>query len=336
MQTRENALHEWLKTIYPTINFTLTPLAGDASFRRYYRVQQDLLSQVVMDAPPTQVTLAPFVNIAELLTEHGIKTPQIHAINYTAGFALLEDFGNVLFGDAIKEPQSMTALYEGAIRLLCQMQQSTIQPTQLAVFDQTFMLEEIALFEDWFLKRYLGLSLSRAEQQLLIDTFQRLTEGIIRQPQVLVHRDYHSRNIMLPDYPHAVNPFAMGLIDFQDAMLGPIAYDLVSLLKDCYIHLPPELVSSSLRLFFDTAQISRHYTLPEFQHAFDWCGLQRHLKILGIFCRLHFRDNKSNYLHDLPLTFQYIMACAETYQEFSAFAQWLHDRVKNPFMSARQ
>lgn len=333
MQTRENALHEWLKTIYPNMDFTLTPLAGDASFRRYYRLQQDLLSQIVMDAPPTKVALAPFVTIAELLTEHGIKTPQIHAINYSAGFALLEDFGNVLFGDALKEPQSIPELYQNAIQLLCQMQQSTVQPTQLAPFDQAFMLKEIALFQEWFLKRYLGLSLSHSEQQLLTDTFQRLTACIMQQPQVLIHRDYHSRNIMLPGYPQSVNPLTMGLIDFQDAMLGPITYDLVSLLKDCYIHLPPELVSNSLRLFFDSAQISDRYTFSEFQQAFDWCGLQRHLKVLGIFCRLHFRDGKSNYLQDLPLTFRYVMTCVEAYPEFAAFAEWLNERVKDPFMS---
>jgi aminoglycoside/choline kinase family phosphotransferase len=333
MQTRENALHEWLKTIYPSMSFTLTSLAGDASFRRYYRLQHQLLSQIVMDAPPQKIALKPFVTISEILAEQGIKTPQIHAINYNDGFAILEDFGNVLLEDAINEPKDISGLYEDAVRLLCKMQRTTLKPSQLAGFDQAFMLEELSLFEDWFLKRYLGLSLSQSEHKLLINTFKYLTEQIVQQPQVLIHRDYHSRNIMLLDYPDSGNPIAIGLIDFQDAMLGPITYDLVSLLKDCYINLPLELVSNSLRLFFDTAQISKHCSLPEFHQSFDWCGLQRHLKVLGIFCRLHFRDGKSNYLNDLPLTFHYVMTCAETYQELSAFAEWLNDRVKIPFMS---
>lgn len=329
MQTRENALHEWLKTIYPNNDFTLTPLAGDASFRRYYRLQQDMLSQIVMDAPPAKVALAPFVAIRELLSQQGILTPQIHAVNYDAGFALLEDFGNILFGDAVKQ-KSTAQLYEQAMAILCQIHQNPA-PTHLAKFDQAFMLQELTLFRDWFLERYLGLTISDDEQNLLARTFQQLTTHLAQQPQVLIHRDYHSRNIMLLEHEEMAQSPKFGIIDFQDAMLGPFTYDLVSLLKDCYIQLSSEDLLRWLQYFFELSPLSAGYSFTEFQRAFDWCGLQRHLRILGTFCRLHFRDGKSNYLADLSLTFQYVMSCVETYAELQEFAAWMKERVQAPF-----
>lgn len=329
MQTRENALNEWLKTIYPDNNFTLTPLAGDASFRRYYRLQQSTISHIVMDAPPAQVALAPFVAIGELLSQQGILTPQIHAVNYDEGFALLEDFGNLLFADAVQQANT-TELYQNALSILCHMQRNLV-PTHLARFDQSFMLQELTLFREWFLERYLGLTLHPDEQQLIERTFQALTAQLMQQPQVLIHRDYHSRNIMLLKDKMPGQSF--GIIDFQDAMLGPFTYDLVSLLKDCYIQLSQEDLLQRLQYFFEASELSKIYSFAEFRQAFDWCGLQRHLRILGTFCRLHFRDGKSNYLADLPLTFHYVISCVEAYCEFQPFAAWLKDRVQPPFES---
>ena len=330
MQTRENALHQWLKSLYPDSPYHLTPLAGDASFRRYYRLQQEAITKIVMDAPPTKIALAPFVAVAELLNQQGVTTPEIHAIDYTNGFALLEDFGNVLFRDALGTTTS-DHLYQSAISILGQMQQHVV-PTKLEAFDEAFMLQELALFHDWFLHQYLGLTLSRSEQKLLQQTFSLLTAHIAKQPQVLIHRDYHSRNIMLLDALRPSTAPKFGIIDFQDAMIGPLTYDLVSLLKDCYIQLPQDQILKWLRYFYDYSTFTKSCSFDEIQQAFDWCGLQRHLKVLGVFSRLHLRDGKSNYLADLPLTFHYVQSCLETYEVFQTFGQWFKERVQAPFM----
>lgn len=332
MQTRENALHQWLQTIYPHSEYTLTPLAGDASFRRYYRLQQPGVSHIVMDSPPDKIPLAPFVQIQKLLSDQGLHTPNIHALNDAQGFAVLEDFGNVLFRDALNH-HDPHQLYPSALSVLNHMQNNH-HALQLAKFDQAFMLHELTLFHDWFLDRYLGLSLSPAEHGLLTQTFQTLTTQITKQPQVFIHRDYHSRNIMLLEANDTPCP-KFGIIDFQDAMLGPITYDLVSLLKDCYIQLPQEHITLWLTYFYGQSTLAQSYSFSEFQRAFDWCGLQRHLKVLGNFCRLHLRDGKSNYLNDLPLTYHYVMSCLETYAEFDPFRAWLQDTVYPRFLSTR-
>lgn len=329
MQTRENTLEEWLKTIYPSMDFSITPLAGDASFRRYYRLQCATHSQIVMDAPPTQVPLTPFVAVADILSQLGIKTPLIHAVDYTFGFALLEDFGTILLNDVLKNTPEQTRLYQKAIALLQKMQQPLPHSVsvQLDLFDQTFMLNELNLFHEWFIKRMLGITLSTDEQQLHLETFEHLTAHVSQQPRVLIHRDYHSRNIMLPHHANTSQPSILGVIDFQDAMIGPITYDLVSLLKDSYVELSPEFLHSGLNYFFECCALSQHYSFTEFQQAFDWCGLQRHLKNLGIFSRLHLRDGKSNYLKDIPLTLHYVLTCVERYPEFTSLSQWLQARV---------
>ncbi|HVT61947.1 MAG TPA: phosphotransferase [Legionellaceae bacterium] len=357
MQTRENALHQWLKTLYPDSNYTLTSLAGDASFRRYYRLQDEEISRVIMDAPPDKLSLTPFVQIGKLLTETGLITPQIYALDHQQGFAVLEDFGTLLFSEALekaahfnsinlfeqnevhRDPNGSTPisqmtpnqLYTHAITVLHQMQ-STANLSQLAIFNQAFMLQELNLFSDWFLNKHLGISLTNQEQMLINDTFYFLTQEIETQPQVLIHRDYHSRNIMLLPKTQNTTP-SLGIIDFQDAMLGPLTYDLVSLLKDCYIQLSQKQIHLWLQFFYDHSSLAQIYAFSDFQRAFDWCGLQRHLRILGTFCRLHLRDGKSNYLKDLPLTYHYVITCVKTYPEFHHFARWLEEKVHDQFVS---
>ncbi|PJD90428.1 MAG: phosphotransferase [Legionella sp.] len=330
MQTRENALHQWLQTVYHDSTYTLTPLAGDASFRRYYRLQHANLSRIVMDSPPDKIPLAPFIQIQQLLSEQGLHTPHIHALDDTLGFAVLEDFGNVLFRDALLH-HNPDHLYPSALAVINHMQNNS-QTLQLAKFDQAFMLQELNLFHDWFLDRYLGLTLSPVEHQLLAQTFDQLTTQIANQPQAFIHRDYHSRNIMLLDVTDTPVP-QFGIIDFQDAMLGPITYDLVSLLKDCYIQLPEDQITLWLADFYGQSTLAQSFTFFEFQRAFDWCGLQRHLKVLGNFCRLHLRDGKPNYLNDLPLTYHYVTSCIQTYSEFEVFGEWLQEKVQARFMS---
>lgn len=332
MQTRENALHQWLKTIYPTSDYTLIPLAGDASFRRYYRLVREGMSQIVMDTPPEKIKLASFVHVGSLLAEQGIKTPHIHELDEPLGFALLEDFGDMLFSKALRQ-QNPQALYPSAIHILMQMQQKPVKlALKLQVFDQSLMLQELSLFPEWFLQRYLGLQLKSEESQLIQTTFEMLTAQIASQPQVLVHRDYHSRNIMLLKHAPSA-PSQLGIIDFQDAMLGPITYDLVSLLKDCYIQLSQAQIQQFLQYFHDQSPLMQNYSLAEFKRDFDWCGLQRHLRILGTFSRLHLRDAKSSYLNDLPRTYHYVMNCIDNHPEFQAFGHWLKQRVDQSFKS---
>ena len=332
MQTRENARHQWLKTIYPANDYSLVPLAGDASFRCYFRLFWHDHTRIVMDIPPDKLQLQPFIQIQTLLNNKGIITPYIHALENDLGFALLEDFGDMLFSVAL-EKENSELLYASAIHTLLQIQDhASSLSTNLQVFDQTCMLQELSLFSDWFLNKYLGFVLSAEENHLIQDTFQILSTHISQQPQVLMHRDYHSRNIMVLDLEQSF-PLKLGIIDFQDALLGPFTYDLVSLLKDCYIQLSVEQLQQWMEFYYKQSIIARQYTYAEFQRAVDWCGLQRHLRILGTFCRLHLRDAKSSYLKDLPRTYQYAITCIDKYPEFHAFGQWIKQRIDPVFRS---
>ncbi len=318
MQTRQNALNDWLKTILRDTPFTIAPLAGDASFRRYFRLHTDGSTRVIMDAPPGKETLAPFVNIAEVLSTKGVHTPTIYAVDYTQGFALLEDLGDQLLLGALTE-NNADELYQLAMNTLTQIQLTPVTNPLLPSFDKAFMLAEINLFREWFLGAYLNLTLSADEALLLNNTFDWLTTQIVNQPQVFIHRDYHSRNLIVTEN-------TLGVIDFQDAMQGPHTYDLVSLLKDCYIQWPREKITQWLACFYDGENIA------DFTRAFDLCGLQRHLKVLGVFCRLNFRDNKPAYLRDLPLTFNYVMACLESYEELQPFYHFMQQKIQRPFL----
>ena len=325
MQTRQNALNDWLKTILSDTPFTVSSLAGDASFRRYFRLHTDGLTRVIMDAPPGKETLAPFMNIANVLSKNGIHTPTVFAVDYTQGFALLEDLGDRLLLSELTHDNA-DALYNMAMNALIQIQSTPVTDPLLPAFDKAFMLSEVSLFREWFLNAYLAITLDAEETLLLDNTFDWLTTQITHQPQVFVHRDYHSRNLIVTDE-------AMGVIDFQDAMHGPHTYDLVSLLKDCYIQWPAEKITQWLAYFYQTRpQAEASGSLADFTRAFDLCGLQRHLKVLGIFCRLHLRDSKPAYLRDLPLTFNYVMACLETYEELQPLYRFMQQTVQQPFL----
>lgn len=324
MQTRKIALHNWLKTIMPDTPFTVTPLAGDASFRRYFRLHTDTFTRVIMDAPPEKEALAPFVHIATLLREQGIHAPIIDAFDECLGFAILEDLSDNLFLSALPNGNA-DALYTQAMQTLGQIQTIPTTSSNLLPFDKSFMLTELNLFHEWFLEAYLGLSLNRDERDLLNQTFDWLTDEISKQPTVFIHRDYHSRNLI-------VTNDALGVIDFQDAMRGPYTYDLVSLLKDCYIQWPREQILQWLTYFHHHLPQIHRSCVADFRREFDLCGLQRHLKVLGVFCRLHLRDNKSSYLKDLPLTFNYVMSCLEDYDELKPFYSFMQHTVQNAFL----
>ena len=322
MHERENALKEWLQQILNHSNVTLTPLLGDASFRRYYRVQCEGMSHIVMDSPPEKQDLAPFIYITEVLSKANIPTPMIHAEEIDQGFLLLSDLGDDVLLKKL-HANSATHYYHHAMDLLITMQTTPIDTNKMALFDTTFMLKEMCLCSEWFFTAYLKLEISEQEHALITKTMEWIADQVAQQPTVFIHRDYHSRNIMLV----GDEPTALVLIDYQDAMNGPLTYDLVSLLKDCYIAWPREKVLSWVHYFYECSSLTQYTTENEFIQAFDLCGLQRHIKVLGIFSRLHLRDGKSGYLTDLPLTLDYVLECTELYEELHPFLDFLRQRV---------
>ncbi len=343
MHTRQNELNKWLATLFSHKPFTLTPLAGDASFRRYFRLHCGELTHVVMDAPPDKEAIAPFISIGNQLATAGVHTPAILAVNHTEGFILLEDLGDQLLLDALSR-DSADMLYTAAMTTLLQIQQCPTSHSKLPEFDLTHIFQELSLFREWFLHAYLNIELNAHDELLLQDTFDWLTTQITAQPQVFIHRDYHARNLMMinknnlqgssncvDQNAHIVTAENIGVIDFQDAMRGPFTYDLVSLLKDCYIQWPREHVIRWLTYFYHKLPSTHGWSLMEFTRAFDLCGLQRHLKVLGIFCRLHLRDHKAAYLRDLPLTLHYVNACSESYAELQPFYHFIQKKVYLPF-----
>ncbi|MDX2345674.1 MAG: phosphotransferase [Legionella sp.] len=306
MLTRQNALHTWLNSLGDYSSFELTSLAGDASFRRYFRLQNNTSSFIVMDDPPEKAkkeNLLIFVNIARALASSGIRTPEILAVDLKQGFALLEDFGDTLLFDEVASEKT-SQHYQLALQTLHKIQQCTVQTPKLNVFGLSFMNTELQLFYTWFLDHGLSITLSHAEKKCLKQALTYITEQIIKQPQCFVHRDYHAQNLSLvgPD-----NQKALGVLDFQDAVQGPFTYDLVSLLKDARVPWPKETCLQRLNYFYDTLPNNYGWSRDAFEHGFHLCGLQLHLKILGIFCRLDQRDGKSHYLNNLPLVLKYVL-----------------------------
>lgn len=326
MHERENALKEWLVNTIKHKDFVLTALTGDASFRRYYRMHSNGLTQVVMDAPPEQENLEPFVHIAKTLTAAKVHTPEILAMNMEQGFLLLSDFGDQLLLDKLKA-ETVNSYYHDAINTLFKIQECPISDPKLPIFNNAFMLKEMSLCPEWFFKAYLSLDLAEDEAMLVQKTMKWIATEVSHQPLTFIHRDYHSRNLMLINKQ---DEYALGVIDFQDAMCGPLTYDLVSLLKDCYICWPRDQVLEWVTFFKARSELASIYSVPEFIRAFDLCGLQRHLKVLGIFCRLYLRDNKPGYLGNLPLTLKYVLECCEIYEELHPFFHFLQNRVYLP------
>ncbi|KTC99358.1 aminoglycoside phosphotransferase family protein [Legionella erythra] len=325
MQHRQNALNKWLQDVLHEQHYELAPLTGDASFRRYYRLRYNGISRIVMDAPPDKETMKPFLLVGHLLSQAGVKTPTVHACDEVQGFAVLDDFGDTLLLSQLT-PERVGSLYHQALSSLIVMQQCATEQhgEKLPCFDQAFMRQELGLFSTWFLDSYLNMNLTPSEATMIEQTFDWLIAEISRQPQVFIHRDYHSRNIML------LESGELGIIDFQDAMSGPFTYDLVSLLKDCYIQWPSEQVREWVCYFHTHSTIAQQWPFQDFLRAFELCGLQRHLKVLGVFSRLYIRDNKPGYLKDLPLTLHYTLAFLESCEELQAFYQFMQSRIQLP------
>lgn len=314
-------IRAWLQSIFNGQDFSLSPASSDASFRRYFRVSSADTNWIVMDAPPAHEDIKPFIRIGKLLADHKLPVPEIYHQNLEQGFLLLGDLGNTAFLSVLDQNSAQT-LYQQAIDCIVQMQ-LIAKPVDLPQYDKLLLGNELALFDQWFLGRHLKLD----KPDFVDDIYAFLISEAQRQPQVFVHRDYHSRNLML------LADGRPGIIDFQDAVWGPITYDLVSLLRDVYIQWPPALVADLVNYYrqqaIDHAILHHSVTPAQLMRWFDLMGLQRHLKILGIFCRLNYRDNKANYLNDLSLTLKYVYDVSDRYPELNDLADFLqHKRIK--------
>ncbi|MGB1310330.1 MAG: aminoglycoside phosphotransferase family protein [Leucothrix sp.] len=305
---RLEQLTHWVHQTKPTAS--LAPASADASFRRYFRVTEEQQSWITMDAPPDKEALKPFIDVGERLVAASVNAPAIYQSDLAQGFLLMDDLGNRPYLSELTN-DTADSLYADALSALVKIQGATT--TGLPCYDEVLLNDELSLMPAWFLQQHLGIELSDSEVSSLDDLFAFLVKSALEQPQVFVHRDYHSRNLMITNEN---NP---GVIDYQDAVLGPVAYDLVSLLRDCYIAWPEHKVVQWVNDFrlmaIEAGTLSASVSQPQLLRWFDLIGLQRHIKVLGIFARLSHRDGKASYLKDLPLTLSYVLAVAGRYDE---------------------
>jgi aminoglycoside/choline kinase family phosphotransferase len=316
---RRALIHDWVSkdlTLAPT---ALEPASSDASFRRYFRVTAgDGRTFVVMDAPPGKEDVRPYLKVTGLLEGIGVHVPHVHEQDAERGLLLLEDLGATQYLTRLNAGDDPESLYGDALHALAEIQVAGREAAaELAPYDRAALLREMSLLPEWFITKHLGLVLTPAEHGVVDRAFEFLITEALRQPQVFVHRDYHSRNLMVT---RERNP---GVIDFQDAVRGPIGYDLVSLLKDCYISWPRERVErwvAGYRTRLAARGGPAGKDEREFLRWFDLIGVQRHIKVLGIFARLWYRDGKPGYLADLPLTLDYVRTTCALYPELAGLS----------------
>lgn len=305
---RQKQITEWLHGLFPGESFSLAPASADASFRRYFRATFDDRTLIVMDAPPQHENCVPFLHIARLFEEAGTHVPHVYAQDMSQGFLLLSDLGNTTYLQALTA-ENAKQLYSEAIDALIKIQLAS-KRNELPPYDEALLRREMNLFPEWYIPRHLGIDLSEKQSAKLEEVFQRVVANNLAQPGVYVHRDYHSRNLM---YVEHSNP---GILDFQDAVYGPITYDLASLFKDAYIRWEEAQVIDWLIRYWEKARkagLPVHGDFSAFYRDFEWMGVQRHLKVLGIFARLYHRDGKEAYLKDLPLVIAYLRAACARY-----------------------
>ena len=318
-QLRKQQLHAWINQNTDLGCDSLEIVSGDASFRRYFRFVYQGQSIIAVDAPPEHGDASQFIDVAQSYQEKGIKVPEIYAYDLAQGFYIQQDFGDRLFSDFLTV-DSCDQFYSKALANIPLIQSclSTVKGL-LPAYDAVLIDRELCLFTDWLLDKYLQLSLTDAEQKMLSNVFDSVKNSCLIQPMVGVHRDYHSRNLML------LEDDEIGVIDFQDAVIGPITYDAVSLLRDSYQNWPQAKVNAWLQNWH--TEYYAQYPWAEFKMWFDSVGMQRHIKIAGIFARLFIRDNKSSYLLDIPHTLHYLIDEASQYPEYSEFASFVRERV---------
>lgn len=333
MDDREQELNVWLSKALPEVAFKLTTASADASFRRYFRVHLASAylghqTLIAMDAPPPQEDCAPFVKIAKQFLDAGLNVPKVIAQDLTNGFLLLSDLGNDTYLQHLNN-ETAQMLYGDATNALIKLQLAS-KSHDLPVYDEALLTREMQLFPDWYVNKHLGKTLNAEQQGWLQQTFAALNKSILAQGQVTVHRDYHSRNLMVT---HENTP---GILDFQDAVHGAITYDLVSLLKDAYIQWDEEQIIDIAVRYWEPAKkagLPVVNDFSEFYRDFEWMGAQRHIKVLGIFARLYHRDGKDGYLKDMPLVMHYLRKVCERYVELRPMLRLLdalEGRVPRP------
>ncbi len=323
-------LHNWLCAFFKVPAITLSSLTGDAGFRKYYRFVVDGISYIGVDAIPDKSNNLAFVELQKAFKNNNVQVPEIIAVDLTTGFFCLSDFGDDLFSDLLTQ-ENMEVEYKRAIDLLPNIaSMSSTSEYNLPNYDADFVHLELNIFTQWLLTKHLNISLSDQELNGLEDCFNILVENVLEQPQVTMHRDFHSRNLMsLPN----TNKTELGVIDFQDTVTGPITYDVVSLLRDCYVKWPQENVQELYHYFCTLMQKDESYqniTQVQWTRWFDLMGIQRHVKASGIFARLYHRDEKKGYLKDIPLTLSYIVDISDRYPELKT----LNEIVKNKIIPA--
>ena len=326
-QTRKDQLTRWVFSVLTnTANHTnhnpLQSVGGDAGFRHYYRIATPEGTAVAVDAPPETEDTQAFVRIANAWRQGGVRVPEVRAVDYDQGFMLQEDFGDTPLQWLLNE-QTADHYYQQAFATLKVIQQQS--PDILPAYDRQLLMFELSLYPEWFLTQFLELDQPLPD---LNDLFSQLVSDIQQQPTGTVHRDYHSRNLMV------LANGSLGVIDFQGALNGPLLYDTVSLLKDCYVRWPDDRVNSWLRAFSGGHPLFASYSFEQIRTWFDLTGLQRHLKCLGIFARLWLRDGKSGYLKDIPRTFDYVLEVCQRYPQLQAHHQWLTEHVQ-PVLATR-
>jgi aminoglycoside/choline kinase family phosphotransferase len=350
---RQEQLNLWLQSQFPGVTYTLAPASADASFRRYFRVTfgdggcDTLLTKsadcgssrpatpsiadnsamsyrggstrIVMDAPPEHEDCRPFLHVARLFEDAGTHVPHVYAQDLEQGFLLLSDLGNTTYLQALT-PQNARAMYGAATDALIKIQLASSADT-LPPYDEALLRRELNLFPEWYIAKHLGITLSDKQQAKLEQVFARIVANNLSQPRVYVHRDYHSRNLMVTE----PNP---GIIDFQDAVYGPITYDLASLFKDAYIKWEEPEIIDWLIGYWEKARkagLPVHADFGQFYWDYEWMGVQRHIKVLGIFARLCHRDGKDGYLKDMPLVMDYLRAACARYVDLKPLFNLLNE-----------
>lgn len=330
MDSRLEALKHWVGTVLDVADYEVRPASVDASFRRYFRVTSPGASHIVMDAPPDKQDLRPFIAMAERLLELGLNVPEVLDRDLDRGFLLLTDLGERTYLAELRE-ETVERLYGDALGALVVLQAGVFTDSAfLPEYDEPLLRRELGIFDEWLLGRHLGVALDVAQRATLDAVFGVLVRSALEQPRVWVHRDYHSRNLMVTPRN---NP---GILDFQDAVRGPVTYDLVSLLRDCYIAWPRARIEDWAKGYYELAQQSG---LPvgdddrQFLRWFDLMGVQRHLKAAGIFARLQHRDGKPGYLRDIPRTLGYVFEVSGRYPALTGLQRLLAD-LRIPGVSA--
>jgi N-acetylmuramate 1-kinase len=325
---RLEQLQQWLSVLFGSRDFSVAPASADASFRRYFRVTRNEQTWIAMDAPPEKENIEPYIRVANMLVATGVNAPHILETNLAEGFLLNSDLGGRTYLAEIDGGGDADRLYHDAMDALVQIQANGREhAVQLPPYDEALLRREMSLFPEWFCGKHLQLSLDAATTASLERVVDALVAEALAQPRVFVHRDYHSRNLMVGGGRLGANP---GILDFQDAVYGPVTYDLVSLLRDCYVAWPIERVHGWVARFREVAKAAGVDTGSDqkaFLRWFDFMGVQRHLKAIGIFARLWHRDGKPGYLKDIPRTLNYVRVVSGSYPELQFLRELIDARV---------